>query len=123
MTTAFIFPGQGSQSIGMMNELAESNPLIQDTFSEASAILGYDLWTLVTDGPVEKLNSTEITQPAMLTAGVASWRVWKAAWGEDPVLMAGHSLGEYTALVCAGALTFSDAVALVADRAKPRLAV
>lgn len=117
MTTAFIFPGQGSQSIGMMNELAESNPLIQDTFSEASAILGYDLWTLVTDGPVEKLNSTEITQPAMLTAGVASWRVWKAAWGEDPVLMAGHSLGEYTALVCAGALTFSDAVALVADRA------
>jgi len=117
MTTAFIFPGQGSQSIGMLNSLAESNPLIQDTFSEASAILGYDLWALVTDGPAEKLNSTEITQPAMLTAGVATWRAWKAAWGKDPALMAGHSLGEYTALVCAGALNFSDAVALVADRA------
>lgn len=117
MTTAFIFPGQGSQSIGMMNSLAESNPVIQDTFSEASAILGYDLWTLVTEGPAEKLNSTEITQPAMLTAGVATWRAWKAAWGENPAIMAGHSLGEYTALVCAGALNFSDAVALVADRA------
>ncbi len=117
MSTAFIFPGQGSQSIGMMNSLAESNPVIQDTFSEASAILGFDLWTIVTDGPAEKLNSTEITQPAMLTAGVATWRAWKAAWGENPVIMAGHSLGEYTALVCAGALNFSDAVALVADRA------
>lgn len=117
MSTAFIFPGQGSQSIGMMNALAESNPVIQDTFSEASAILGYDLWTLVAEGPAEKLNSTEITQPAMLTAGVATWRAWQAAGGENPAIMAGHSLGEYTALVCAGALNFSDAVALVADRA------
>lgn len=117
MSTAFIFPGQGSQSIGMMNSLAESNTVIHDTFSEASDILGYDLWALVTDGPVEKLNSTEITQPAMLTAGVASWRAWQAAGGANPAIMAGHSLGEYTALVCAGALNFSDAVALVSDRA------
>ncbi|MEA1889275.1 MAG: ACP S-malonyltransferase [Pseudomonadota bacterium] len=117
MTTAFIFPGQGSQSVGMMDSLAESNPVIQDTFSEASAILGYNLWALVTDGPAEKLNSTEITQPAMLTAGVATWRAWKAAWGASPAVMAGHSLGEYTALVCAGALNFADAVSLVADRA------
>jgi [acyl-carrier-protein] S-malonyltransferase len=117
MSTAFIFPGQGSQSIGMMNSLAESNPLIQDTFSEASAILGYDLWALVTDGPAEKLNSTDITQPAMLTAGVATWRAWQAGGGTNPSVMAGHSLGEYTALVCAGAMNFSDAVSLVADRA------
>jgi [acyl-carrier-protein] S-malonyltransferase len=117
MSTAFIFPGQGSQSIGMMNSLAESNPLIQDTFTEASAILGYDLWALVTDGPAEKLNSTDITQPAMLTAGVATWRAWQAGGGTNPSVMAGHSLGEYTALVCAGAMNFSDAVSLVADRA------
>jgi [acyl-carrier-protein] S-malonyltransferase len=118
MSTAFIFPGQGSQSIGMMNSLAESYPVVQETFAEASAILGYDLWTLVTEGPAEKLNSTEYTQPAMLTAGVASWRVWQAAGGTAPAMMAGHSLGEYTALVCAGALNFSDAVALVSDRAR-----
>jgi [acyl-carrier-protein] S-malonyltransferase len=118
MSTAFIFPGQGSQSIGMMNSLAESNTVIHDTFSEASDILGYDLWALVTEGPVEKLNSTEITQPAMLTAGVASWRAWQAAGGANPAIMAGHSLGEYTALVCAGALNFSDAVTLVSDRAR-----
>lgn len=118
MSTAFIFPGQGSQSIGMMNSLAETNTVIHDTFSEASEILGYDLWALVTEGPAEKLNSTEITQPAMLTAGVASWRSWQAAGGANPVIMAGHSLGEYTALVCAGALNFSDAVALVSDRAR-----
>ena len=117
MTTAFIFPGQGSQSIGMMNELAESNPLIQDTFSEASAILGYDLWALVTDGPAEKLNSTEITQPAMLTAGVATWRAWKAARGGDPALMAGHSLGEYTALLTSGAVDFKTTLNLVLKRA------
>ena len=117
MNRAFIFPGQGSQSIGMMNALAESNTVIQETFSEASAILGYDLWSIVTDGPAEKLNSTEITQPAMLTAGVATWRAWQTAGGTNPSMMAGHSLGEYTALVCAGALNFSDAVSLVADRA------
>ena len=76
MSTAFIFPGQGSQSVGMMSSLAESSAVVQDTFSEASSVLGYDLWALVTDGPVEKLNSTEFTQPAMLAAGVASWRAW-----------------------------------------------
>ena len=118
MSTAFIFPGQGSQSIGMMNALAESDTLIQDTFSEASSVLGYDLWELVNDGPVEKLNSTEYTQPAMLTAGVATWRAWLEAGGTAPALMAGHSLGEYTALVCAGVLNFSDAVSLVSDRAR-----
>lgn len=118
MSTAFIFPGQGSQSIGMMNALAESGTVIQDTFSEASSVLGYDLWELVNDGPVEKLNSTEYTQPAMLTAGVATWRAWLQAGGTTPALMAGHSLGEYTALVCAGVLNFSDAVSLVSDRAR-----
>ena len=102
----------------MMNSLAESYPVIQDVFSEASEVLGYDLWSLVVDGPAEKLNSTEITQPAMLTAGVATWRAWQAAGGVNPAIMAGHSLGEYTALVCAGALEFSDAVALVSDRAR-----
>ena len=107
MSTAFIFPGQGSQSIGMMNALAESDTLIQDTFSEASSVLGYDLWELVNDGPVEKLNSTEYTQPAMLTAGVATWRAWLEAGGTAPALMAGHSLGEYTALVCAIRVRFS----------------
>ena len=118
MSTAFIFPGQGSQSIGMMNSLAESSTVIQDTFSEASAVLGYDLWAIVTEGPAEKLNSTEYTQPAMLTAGVASWRAWLEAGGAAPSVMAGHSLGEYTALVCAGALEFTDAVTLVSDRAR-----
>ena len=117
MSTAFIFPGQGSQSICMMNALAESSKNIQDTFTEASSVLGYDLWELVTDGPAEKLNSTEYTQPAMLTAGVATWRAWLEAGGTEPDLMAGHSLGEYTALVCAGAMNFTDAVALVSDRA------
>lgn len=118
MSTAFIFPGQGSQSIGMMNALAESSKNIQDTFTEASSVLGYDLWELVTDGPAEKLNSTEYTQPAMLTAGVATWRAWLEAGGTEPDLMAGHSLGEYTALVCAGAMNFTDAVSLVSDRAR-----
>ncbi|MFW2440075.1 MAG: ACP S-malonyltransferase [Arenicellales bacterium] len=117
MSTAFIFPGQGSQSIGMMNSLAESYPVVQETFAEASAILGHDLWRLVTEGPAEKLNSTEYTQPAMLTAGVATWGAWKVAGGKSPARMAGHSLGEYTALVCAGVLSFADAVSLVADRA------
>ena len=118
MTTAFIFPGQGSQSVGMMNSLAESSTVIQDTFSEASAVLGYDLWSLATEGPAEKLNSTEYTQPAMLTAGVASWRAWLEAGGTAPSVMAGHSLGEYTALVCAGVIEFADAVSLVSDRAR-----
>jgi len=118
MSTAFIFPGQGSQSIGMMNALAESSKIVQETFLEASSVLGYDLWELVTDGPAEKLNSTEYTQPAMLTAGVATWRTWLEAGGSVPDLMAGHSLGEYTALVCADAISFADAVSLVSDRAR-----
>jgi len=118
MSTAFVFPGQGSQSVGMMNALAETSPIVQETFSEASSVLGYDLWELVVEGPAEKLNSTEFTQPAMLAAGVASWRAWQAAGGTVPAMMAGHSLGEYTALVCAGALNFTDAVALVSDRAR-----
>jgi [acyl-carrier-protein] S-malonyltransferase len=118
MSTAFIFPGQGSQSVGMMDTLATSNEVVRQTFEEAGAALGYDLWKLVTEGPVEKLNSTEHTQPAMLVAGVASWRAYRQAGGQNPALMAGHSLGEYTALVCAGAIEFDEAVSLVADRAR-----
>lgn len=117
MSTAFIFPGQGSQSVGMMAQLAEASSDIRRTFDEASDILGYDLWQLVSDGPADQLNATEYTQPAMLVAGVASWRALQAAGGSDPAAMAGHSLGEYTALVCAGALSFTDAVSLVRDRA------
>ncbi len=116
MTLAFVFPGQGSQSIGMLKGLAESFPGVQKTFSEASTVLGYDLWQLTQDGPEERLNSTDVTQPAMLTAGVACWRVWRERGGAKPILMAGHSLGEYTALVCADALSFTDAVALVQER-------
>jgi [acyl-carrier-protein] S-malonyltransferase len=118
MTLAFVFPGQGSQSVGMLNALAEAYPQVQETFSEASTALGYDLWSIATAGPEEKLNQTEITQPAMLSAGVAVWRVWQAEKGPLPVVMAGHSLGEYTALTCAGALLFADAVRLVADRGR-----
>jgi [acyl-carrier-protein] S-malonyltransferase len=115
---AFVFPGQGSQSVGMLNALAEAFPQVQETFAEASAALGYDLWPIAANGPEEKLNQTEITQPAMLAAGVAVWRVWQADGGPLPVLMAGHSLGEYTALTCAGAIDFADAVKLVADRGR-----
>jgi len=115
---AFVFPGQGSQSVGMLNALAAEYPLVIETFSEASHALGYDLRAVVENGPAEKLNQTEITQPAMLTAGVAVWRVWQANGGPMPAWMAGHSLGEYSALVCANALNFSDAVTLVADRGR-----
>mgnify|MGYP001561632575 FL=1 len=118
MKLAFVFPGQGSQSVGMLNALAAAYPQVQETFSEASTALGYDLWSIATAGPEEKLNQTEITQPAMLSAGVAVWRVWQAEKGPQPVVMAGHSLGEYTALTCAGALLFADAVQLVADRGR-----
>ncbi len=118
MTLAFVFPGQGSQSVGMLNALAEVYPQVKETFGEASAALGYDLWSIATAGPEEKLNQTEITQPAMLSAGVAVWRVWQAGKGPQPVVMAGHSLGEYTALTCAGAMGFADAVRLVADRGR-----
>jgi [acyl-carrier-protein] S-malonyltransferase len=118
MSLAFVFPGQGSQSLGMLKELAESYPVVTDTFNEASDALGYDLWQVVQDGPAEKLNSTDVTQPAMLAAGVAAWRVWNEKGGATPTVMAGHSLGEYTALVCAGAIEFKDAIKLVAERGR-----
>lgn len=110
---AFVFPGQGSQQMGMLSELAETHPVIKNTFSEASEVLGYDLWDLIQNGPLEDLNQTDKTQPALLTAGVALWRLWQEQGGAKPVLMAGHSLGEYTALVCSGAISFADGVNLV----------
>lgn len=116
MSLAFVFPGQGSQSVGMLAELATAYPQVRDTFAQASAALGYDLWDLTQSGPDAELNQTHKTQPAMLAAGVAVWRVWQGQGGTMPVMMAGHSLGEYTALVCAGALEFADAVRLVAER-------
>lgn len=116
MTFAFVFPGQGSQSVGMLSQLAGSEPLVQETFAEASEVLGYDLWQLCQQGPEESLGATERTQPAMLTAGVATWRVWRKHGGPMPSAMAGHSLGEYSALVCSGALDFKTAVALVQFR-------
>jgi len=118
MSLAFVFPGQGSQSVGMLKALAEQYPEVEATFKEASEALGYDLWDVVQNGPAEKLNQTDVTQPAMLSAGVAVWRIWQAKGGARPELMAGHSLGEYTALVCAGALDFADAVKLVAERGR-----
>jgi [acyl-carrier-protein] S-malonyltransferase len=116
MSLAFVFPGQGSQSIGMMSALARVSPLIEATFAEASAVLGYDLWRRCQEGPVEALNSTESTQPAMLTAGIATMRLWRERGGPLPTLMAGHSLGEFTALVAAGTLDFRTAVDLVRYR-------
>lgn len=115
---AIVFPGQGSQSVGMLQELAAAFPSVRQTFAEASEALGYDLWNLVQNGPAEELNRTDITQPAMLAAGVAVWRVWQEQGGPVPAVMAGHSLGEYTALVCAGALEFAPAVRLVAERGR-----
>lgn len=116
MAFVMVFPGQGSQSVGMLAALAAQEPLIQETFAEASQVLGYDLWQLCQQGPEEQLGSTERTQPAMLTAGVATWRVWRKQGGVLPMAMAGHSLGEYTALVCAGSLDFKTAVELVQFR-------
>jgi len=117
-TLAIVFPGQGSQSPGMLAGLASAHAGVADTFELASDTLGYDLWQLVQDGPEAELNETGKTQPAMLAAGVAVWRVWQDAGGAVPALMAGHSLGEYTALVCAGALDFQAAIALVAERGR-----
>jgi [acyl-carrier-protein] S-malonyltransferase len=116
MSLAMVFPGQGSQSVGMLAGLAAEHPLVRATFAQASAVLGYDLWALVAEGPPDKLNSTVHTQPAMLAAGVACYRVWIQQGGAAPVLVSGHSLGEFTALVCAGAMDFDAAVALVAAR-------
>lgn len=118
MSIAIVFPGQGSQSVGMLAELSENFTVVGDTFKEASDVLGFDLWKMVQEGPVESLNQTENTQPAMLTAGVAVWRVWNEVGGATPAAMAGHSLGEYTALVCSGSLGFADAVGLVAERGR-----
>src|SRR6266704_4322790 len=106
MSLAFVFPGQGSQAIGMMSALAKLSPTIGATFAEASAVLGYDLWRRCQEGPLELLNSTECTQPAMLTAGVATYRLWRERGGAVPAAMAGHSLGEVTAGVAAGCLEF-----------------
>lgn len=117
MNFAFVFPGQGSQSVGMMAAYGD-NIVIRDTFGEASGILGFDLWDMVANGSAEALNQTINTQPAMLTAGVAVYRLWCAQGGAVPSLMAGHSLGEYSALTCAGALAFSDALKLVRLRAE-----
>jgi [acyl-carrier-protein] S-malonyltransferase len=110
---AFVFPGQGSQSLGMLADLAAADPIVQATFAEASVGAGADLWRISQDGPDTELNSTEFTQPALLAAGIAVWRAWQARGGEMPTQLAGHSLGEYTALVAAGALPLADAAKLV----------
>lgn len=117
-TLAFVFPGQGSQQIGMLKEIAQMFPIIEDTFSIASSAIGKDLWELAQFGPEESLNDTVNTQPVLLTAGVALWRLWQSKQGAKPKLLAGHSLGEYTALVCANAIDLSDAVKLVQLRGK-----
>ena len=117
LAVAFVFPGQGSQSVGMLAELGEFDAA-RDTFESASQVLGYDLWDLVQHGPRERLDVTECTQPAMLTVGVAMWRLWLAHGGPPPRAMAGHSLGEYSALVCSGAIGFEDAVGLVQFRGR-----
>ncbi|MFU8895397.1 MAG: ACP S-malonyltransferase [Gammaproteobacteria bacterium] len=116
MALAVVFPGQGSQSVGMLGRLLSEEPAAAATFEEADAALGYALGALVREGPAELLNRTDRTQPAMLAAGVAAWRAWRARGGPLPVAMAGHSLGEYTALVCAGALDFADALRIVSLR-------
>lgn len=115
---AIVFPGQGSQALGMLGALGADWPLVKETFAEASAVLGTDLWQLASAGPRELLDRTDLTQPVMLTAGVSVWRVWNQAGGSQPSWLAGHSLGEFTALVCAEVLAFADAVALVAQRGR-----
>lgn len=117
MTLAFVFPGQGSQSVGMLASLS-AEPQVRTAFDEASATLGYDLWQLCQTGPENDLNSTERTQPTMLAAGVAVWRTWLARGGAKPAVVSGHSLGEFTALVCAEAIDFKTAISLVAFRGK-----
>lgn len=121
MTLGFVFPGQGSQSVGMLAALAAApgaEAAIRDTFAEASAVLGYDLRQLVAQGPPERLNGTECTQPAMLAAGIATWRVWQGSGGPEPAVVCGHSLGEFSALVAAGALDFAAAIDLVRFRGR-----
>ncbi len=118
LTIAMVFPGQGSQSQGMQADLASVYPVVEETYAEASEVLGYDLWALVQSGPAERLAETTVTQPAMLTAGVAAYRVWQQAGGGGAAHMAGHSLGEYTALVCAGSVDFGDALRIVKRRSE-----
>ena len=115
-TTAFVFPGQGSQQVGMLASLAAQYPTLQATFAEASEVLGYDLWALSQSGPQQELNLTERTQPLLLTASIAIWRLWQQQHGTQPALLAGHSLGEFSALVCAGVIGFAEAVDLVRKR-------
>ncbi|MGC3873066.1 ACP S-malonyltransferase [Halomonas sp. GXIMD04776] len=110
---ALVFPGQGSQHVGMLRELAERYSVVRTTFEEAADALGYNLWQVVQEGPEEALNATACTQPALLTSSIAIWRVWQELEGPRPVAMAGHSLGEYSALVCAGAMSFAEGVRLV----------
>jgi len=112
---AFVFPGQGSQTVGMLSDYTE-NEIVQNTFSQASKALGYDLWQLISQGPSEKLNQTHHTQPALLTASIAMWRLWQSESSNLPSVIAGHSLGEYSALVCSGVISLEDAVVLVEKR-------
>lgn len=122
MAFGFVFPGQGSQSVGMLAPLAAAAAgnaaAIRDTFAEASAVLGYDLWERVAQGPAERLNATECTQPAMLAAAIATWRVWRGNGGPEPQVVCGHSLGEFSALVAGGALDFAAAIGLVQFRGR-----
>lgn len=122
MSIAFIFPGQGSQSVGMLGSIADENPdygeIITSIFQQASNTLGFDLWEMTQNGPESELNITRNTQPAMLAASYALWQIWKSKEGAVPAVLAGHSLGEYTALVCAEAISFSDAIDLVAARGR-----
>jgi [acyl-carrier-protein] S-malonyltransferase len=115
---AFIFPGQGSQSLGMLADLAAVHPQVRESFAEASEGAGVDLWALSQQGPEEQLNQTEFTQPALLAAGVAVWRAWQAQGGAQPALLAGHSLGEYAALVAAGSISLADGAKLVRERGR-----
>ncbi|MEM7431686.1 MAG: ACP S-malonyltransferase [Pseudomonadota bacterium] len=118
MTFSMVFPGQGSQAVGMQADLAESFAAVNETYAEASDILGYDLWALVQEGPAERLGETTVTQPAMLAAGVAAWRCWRASDGATPAVVSGHSLGEYSALVAADAVSFGDAMKVVKRRSE-----
>ena len=118
MSLVMVFPGQGSQSVGMQADMAGEFPVIGETYAEASSVLGYDLWSLVQNGPADELGETTVTQPAMLTAGIAAYRVWQASGGPRPTQFAGHSLGEYSALVAAGAIGFADAMKVVIRRSQ-----
>lgn len=117
-TLAFVFPGQGSQSLGMLSELAAAHPQVRHTFDEASSACGVDLWSLSQQGPEEQLNQTQFTQPALLAASIAVWRVWQQQGGAQPAWFAGHSLGEYSALVASGAISLADGARLVHERGR-----